>query len=625
MNSFFIILISIYFSLNQCDTLSFQENLFNNILQNEKDKNILISPFSIYQILALTSNGASEETLKEMLEVLIPYKNIDNEIQNTINSNLIQIIEKITPKEVTKIENEEDKNGLILDILKNGFVDDCNVTLENANAIFVKKNFTILDEFSLMCSNYKALSSELESVQQVNDWIKNKTHEKIPSVLPNNYNISNIGLILVNAIYFKGSWMKKFKQDTEKRVFKNYDNKKVMVDTMYQSFTYYYYYEDEKIQMISLPYQNSNMDYKMVIILPRDNKYSSSYDYLNKENVNFTKLISKLKIVEEVELYLPKFEIEYEISLNEILKKMGMKKAFSEYDANFNRINDTEKLFIKDFFHKTFIKVDQNGTEAAAVTATIIQVFGSAGPGKIKQRYYMYVNHSFIFFITSNSIKDSDGNNLILFLGTVNNINSTEYENDYNDDNGYNDVDNNENNENKDNDENNEHKDNNEINEHKDNNDNNENKDYNENNDIDNNENKEHNEYKDNYDNNENNENENYNDNYKDNEDNENNVNNENNEKNDVDNNENNENKENNDNKGINDVYDVNNNENNDSNENNDNGNNNSINQNESKEKVENQNESIINEITINQSESRGNRINNIKIYSLLFLIMIMF
>ena len=309
MNSFFIILISIYFSLNQCDTLSFQENLFNNILQNEKDKNILISPFSIYQILALTSNGVSEETLKEMLEVLIPYKNIDNEIQNIINSNLIQIIEKITPKEVTKIENEEDKNGLILDILKNGFVDDCNVILENANAIFVKKNFKILNEFSLMCSNYKALSSELKSVQQVNNWIKRKTNGKIPSVLSDNYNISNIGLILVNAIYFKGNWMEKFKQDTEKRVFKNYDNKKVMVDTMYKSFTYYYYYEDEKVQMISLLYdnsnnENSNMDYEMVIILPRDNKYSSTYDYLNKENVNFTKLISKLKIVEEVELYL---------------------------------------------------------------------------------------------------------------------------------------------------------------------------------------------------------------------------------------------------------------------------------------------------------------------------------
>ena len=479
MNSFFIILISIYFSLNQCDTLSFQENLFNNILQNEKDKNILISPFSIYQILALTSNGASEETLKEMLEVLIPYKNIDNEIQNTINSNLIQIIEKITPEEeIGKEIKEDNKEENKLDKkFKNeeeneeenekenkkenkeenkeendeeNYEIEGIIKLENANAIFVKKNFKILNEFSLMCSNYKALSSELKSVQQVNNWIKQKTHGKIPSVLPNNYDISNIGLILVNAIYFKGNWMKKFKQDTEKRVFKNYDNKKVMVDTMYQSFTYYYYYEDEKIQMISLPYQNSNMDYEMVIILPRDNKYSSTYDYLNKENVNFTKLISKLKRVDEVELYLPKFEIEYEISLNEILKKMGMKKAFSEYDANFNRINDKEKLYIKDVFHKTFIKVDQDGTEAAAVTY-IIDIPLCPPFGMEKERYYMYVNHSFIFLITSNSIKDSDGNNLILFLGTVNNINSTEYVNDYNDDNGNNNVDNNENNDNNDN------------------------------------------------------------------------------------------------------------------------------------------------------------------------------
>lgn len=84
----------------------------------------------------------------------------------------------------------------------------------------LKKNFKILNEFSLMCNNYKALSSELESVQQVNDWIKNKTHEKIPSVLPNNYNISNIGLILVNAIYFKGSWMKNLNKILKKEYLK---------------------------------------------------------------------------------------------------------------------------------------------------------------------------------------------------------------------------------------------------------------------------------------------------------------------------------------------------------------------------------------------------------------------
>ena len=109
MGSIFIFLILIQITLIQTDTLSFQENLFKTILQKDKGKNILISPFSIYQILALTSNGAAEETLEEMLKVLIPYKNIDNEIQNTLNLNLIDIIEKITPKE--EIQNDNENNN----------------------------------------------------------------------------------------------------------------------------------------------------------------------------------------------------------------------------------------------------------------------------------------------------------------------------------------------------------------------------------------------------------------------------------------------------------------------------------------------------------------------------------
>ena len=73
MNSIFIILISIHISLIKSDILSFQENLFKTILQEEKGNNILISPMSIYEILTLTSNGAAEETLEEMLKVLVPY------------------------------------------------------------------------------------------------------------------------------------------------------------------------------------------------------------------------------------------------------------------------------------------------------------------------------------------------------------------------------------------------------------------------------------------------------------------------------------------------------------------------------------------------------------------------
>ena len=424
-------MISIQISLIQSDTLSFQENLFKTILQKDKGKNILISPFSIYQILALTSNGAAEETLEEMLKVLIPYKNIDNEIQNTLNLNLIDIIKKITPKEEIKNDNEnnnEDNEEFITPIEEISFdcEGECDVKFENANGIFVKKGFSILNEFSLICNNYKVESSELESVTQVNNWINNKTHTKIPSVLPENYDISNVALLLVNAIYFKGSWEHKFRQKTENMKFKNYDNQIIQVETMYNSLEYIPYYEDEKIQMISLPYVSLETNYEMVIILPKDNKYSSSYDYLNNENVNFTKLISKLKLADEVELYLPKFEFEYENSLNEVLIEMGMEKPFSE-EANFNKINEENKLFIGDILHKTFIKVNQNGTEAAA--ATVISQMATSAPPEEIERYYMYVNHSFIFLIIRDSIKDSDYNNLILFLGTVNNLNSSKSEN----------------------------------------------------------------------------------------------------------------------------------------------------------------------------------------------------
>ena len=97
---------------------------------------------------------------------------------------------------------------------------DCEVTFENANGIFVKKGYSILNEFSLICNNYKTEFSELESVAQVNNWINKKTNGKIPSVLPHDYKITNVNLMLVNAIYFKGSWEHKFEEKTIKREFK---------------------------------------------------------------------------------------------------------------------------------------------------------------------------------------------------------------------------------------------------------------------------------------------------------------------------------------------------------------------------------------------------------------------
>ena len=121
---------------------------------------------SIYEILTLTSNGITEETLEEMIKVLVPHKEIDNSILNTLNLNLIDIIDKITPKE----EINNDPFQLNIPSM-NQCKGDCEVTFENANGIFVKKGYSILNEFSLICNNYKAESLELENVAQVNNFL----------------------------------------------------------------------------------------------------------------------------------------------------------------------------------------------------------------------------------------------------------------------------------------------------------------------------------------------------------------------------------------------------------------------------------------------------------------------
>ena len=171
MNSIFIILISIYFSFIHCDNLSFQEILFKNIMKIDKKNNVLISPFSIYEILSLVTNGAVNETQKEMLKVLIPYKEIDNKTLDNINSNLINIIEKINNENKLLDEIEKNYNETINEYWE---VDKKTFILENANAIFINKTLKILDEFSSICDSYKADTFELESVKQVNDWGERK-------------------------------------------------------------------------------------------------------------------------------------------------------------------------------------------------------------------------------------------------------------------------------------------------------------------------------------------------------------------------------------------------------------------------------------------------------------------
>ena len=228
--------------------------------------------------------------------------------------------------------------------------------------------------------------------------------------------------MIINALYFKGAWEKNFvESSTTKRAFKNF-NDTVLVDTMYQKYKDGLYYEDEKVQMISLPYSYNNLPYKMTIILPNEKKYSSPMDYLNEEKINFHEISSKLEYKNNIHLYLPKFKYEFKIDVKSILTKLGMKLAFSE-NADFSNLVNGE-CFISGFFQKAYIDLNENGTEAAAATGTIWN--GSPGPMILDDiQLYMNVNHSFIYMIESNEIKDSDNNNILPFVGIVNYLEGT--------------------------------------------------------------------------------------------------------------------------------------------------------------------------------------------------------
>lgn len=215
-------------------------------------------------------------------------------------------------------------------------------------------------------------------------------------------------MILINAVYFKDKWVYQFKDyDTKKEHF----NGKGLVDMMHQTFDWVLYYQNDEVQIIELPYQESSNS--ALIILPKE-KYNNDLNAFSS-NLSTQKVknwISKMK-EENVKLSLPKFEIEFEIKLNDIMKEMGMIDAFIPEKANFRNLCEEADLYLSLIKHKAYLKVDEYGTEAAAVTIMAIDKYMLL-PGKPIE---MNVNRPFIFAIINKNVKD-----LFLFIAKVEDI-----------------------------------------------------------------------------------------------------------------------------------------------------------------------------------------------------------
>ena len=349
-----IILLSSLLSYFNC---TFQENIFTQINNDKSGKNVIISPLSIYQVLSLLSNGAKESTLSEMLSVL--------------GSSSLDELNDINYKILSKISSFS--------------------TIDIANAVMTR--FKPLENFCSVADKYLAPMESLESVEQINEWCKEKTHGKIEKIIEQ-LSPETI-MILLNAVYFKGEWINQFdKYFTKKLPFYNLSKNEIKVDTMLQ-IDHFRYFSNKEIQAIELPFQKDFMS--AIIILPSEKIEINSFIKNNLAKKNYlTDIINKLDYA-KVHLELPKFEVTFEETLNHVIKKLGMKKIFNSLEADLSGLYNRKGLFVSQVIHKTYLKVNEEGTEAAAVTLVEVDEASMAGEEEIIHE--MKVNRPFLFLL----------------------------------------------------------------------------------------------------------------------------------------------------------------------------------------------------------------------------------
>ena len=335
---------------------NFQIEIFKEINKNKIGKNIMVSPLSIYHILSLTANGSANQTMVEMLQTLGHVNKIELNKENNTISNI-----------VVKLK-----------------------TVEMANAIFTK--FKLEQQFLNLIKNYKATIDNVVSAEQGNTWCSNATHNKIPTIVND---INGVLMILINVIYFKGNWQKTFDVKlTNKQSFLNFNKEEKITDFMHMTNNFYYF-ESQKIQAIQINYEKDNL--KAFIILPKIERDINAY-IKNFTIDKYSEIVKKMQN-KKVILSMPKFEINFEDELKAILISMGMKEAFGQ--ADFSVMRKKKDIQISKVIHKTFIKVDEKGTVAAAVTAVVMRKVYALPKETTPE---MIINHPFLFIIRSDDL-----------------------------------------------------------------------------------------------------------------------------------------------------------------------------------------------------------------------------
>jgi len=361
---------------------SFGLKLFKEINAKETGSNVFISPLSISMALGMTYNGSAgitEETMRTTLE----FGDLSMSEINQAYKSLI---------------------GLLTGI-------DSDVEFNIANSIWYRDDWTFEQDFFERCDEYfdarvsgLDFSQNEEAKDTMDNWVDENTNGKIEEIVDYVDPMNDV-MFLINAIYFNGNWTYRFNaEDTKDDVF-HLSGGSTKECKMMEIRSYFKYFEDSLLQAIDIPYGNGN--YSMTVILPRGSedidlvvagltqeKWSDWMDRLSPDTVT---------------LFFPKLKLEYEIKdmLEEALATLGMGVAFDDQEADFTGMYGPGGIFIDRIIHKTFLEIDEEGTEAAAATVVAMSLTSIGGDFTIR------VNRPFIFTIKENH------SGTILFMGKI--------------------------------------------------------------------------------------------------------------------------------------------------------------------------------------------------------------
>jgi serpin B len=359
----------------------FAFKLFRALTRQQPDKNIFISPASIAIALSMTYNGSVGQTQAAMA-IALELQEMSLQQVNEANAQLRQALENL----------------------------DNEVELAIANSLWANQDVEFKRDFLQRTQEFYGAKvtnldfSATEALATINNWVSENTNGKIKTIL-NQLNPQTI-LILINAIYLKGIWTSPFdKENTHDRVFTLLDGTQKPYPMMSQGGTYRYY-QGENFQAISLPYRSERLS--VYIFLPEQDSNLQAF-HKNLNAANWDKWMNQFHKMKGT-IVLPRFKLEYQVELKDVLITLGMGAAFM---GGFQQMC-AQPAAISKVIHKTFLEVNEEGSEAAAVTAVEVTRSFSSEP-----TFRMIVDRPFFCFIRDNQT------GTILFMGSIMDLSPT--------------------------------------------------------------------------------------------------------------------------------------------------------------------------------------------------------